>query len=94
MSFRLRPAAEADLADIALHIAQDNPHAARAWLNDMLRHCRNLGDMPSLGVARPDIRPELRMLAAGNYLILYREIDGDAEVVRVLHGARKWWALV
>jgi toxin ParE1/3/4 len=26
----------------------------------------------------------------GNYLIAYREIAGGVEVVRVLHGARRW----
>lgn len=50
--------------------------------------------MPGLGVARPDVRPDLRMLPAGNYLILYCEIDGGAEIVRVVHGARQWQDLL
>jgi toxin ParE1/3/4 len=46
--------------------------------------------MPGLGVARPDIRPDLRLWPVGNYLILYWQVDADVEVVRVLPGARNW----
>ena len=50
--------------------------------------------MPGMGVARPDIRPELRTFPVGNYLILYREIENGAEIVRVVHGAREWQKLL
>lgn len=46
--------------------------------------------MPGIGVARPEVRPELRSFPVGNYLILYRQIDEGAEIVRVVHGARQW----
>ena len=94
MSFRLRPQAEADIEDIALYIAADNPAAARNWFNDMYVRFQRLADMPELGVARPDVRPELRMMPAGNYLVLYRIDAGDVEIVRVLHGARQWQDLL
>lgn len=94
MTFRLRPEAEADIENIALYIAEDNPSAARRWFEDIYRCCRNLGDMPGMGVARPDVRPGLRMFPMGKYLILYREIEGDAEIVRVIHGARQWQELL
>ncbi len=90
MTFRLKPEAEADIANIALHIAADNPSAARRWLDDIDIRCRNLGETPGLGVARADVRPDLRMFPVGNYLILYRPIEGGVEIVRVLHGARRW----
>ena len=41
-----------------------------------------------LGPARPDIAANLRYSIVGRYLILYREIRGGVEVVRVVHGAR------
>lgn len=94
MSFRLRPEAETDIHVITSHIAQDSPSAARRWLDDVQRRCRALGDMPGAGVARPDIRPDLRLFPMGDYLILYRTIDGGVEIVRVLHGARRWWELL
>jgi toxin ParE1/3/4 len=91
VSFRLRPEAEADLEVIVSYIAQDDRSAARRWLEDMHHHCHTLGEMPGMGVARPDIRPDLRLFPRGNCLILYRKIEGGVEIVRVLHGARQWW---
>ncbi|MFG1295582.1 type II toxin-antitoxin system RelE/ParE family toxin [Xanthobacter variabilis] len=90
MSYRLRPQAEADIEAIVLYIAEDNPLAARRWYDDIYRHCQQIGEMPGIGVARPDVRSGLRSLPVGNYLILYRQIDEGAEIVRVVHGARQW----
>jgi toxin ParE1/3/4 len=94
MAFRLRPEAEADIENIALYIAADSPGAAKKWFEDIYRRCQHIGDMPGIGVARPDVRADLRMLPAGKYLILYREIDGGAEIVRIIHGARQWQELL
>ena len=94
MSYRLRPEAQADIEAIALYIYEDNPAAARRWLADMEKRCERLGRMPGLGVARPDVRPNLRMLAAGSYIVLYQKIPDGVEIVRVVHGARRWQDLV
>jgi len=29
-------------------------------------------------------------MSFGNYMIVYREVDIGVEIVRVLHGARRW----
>ena len=95
MAFRLTPQAEADITAIAIGIAAQSPLAASRWQDDILRHCRNLGDMPHLGVARPEIRPELRSFPVGSYLLLYRVSgDGAAEIIRVVHGPRQWQDLL
>ena len=94
MTFRLRPEAETDIEAIALYIAQDDPAAAERWLDGIHQRCRTLGDMPGLGVAKPDIRKDLRLFPVGDYLILYREVAGGAEIVRVVHGARFWQDLL
>lgn len=94
MTFRLRPQAEADIEAIALYIAQDNPVAARNWFNDIYSSCQKLGLMPGMGVARFDVRPNLRMFVVGNYLILYQQIENGVDIVRVLHGARQWRELL
>lgn len=94
MSYRLRPAAEADVEAIILHIATDNPGAAAGWLDDLEQKLRRLAYMPEIGMARDDIRPGMRMLAFGRYLILYRIEAQEVEVVRVLHGARRWRELL
>lgn len=94
MTFRLRPQAEADIEGFVLHIAENNPAAALNWLNDIEQHCQRLGATPAMGAARFDVRPNLKMLPVGNYLILYQEADGGADIVRVLHGARLWQELL
>lgn len=84
-----------DIEEIAPFIAVDSPSAAAGWYEKMLGRCRRLGEMPGLGVSRPEVRGGLRSLAAGNSLILYRQAaDGAAEIVRVVHGARKWQDLL
>lgn len=47
-----------------------------------------------MGVARFDVREGLRMFPAGNYLILYAEVEAGVEIVRVLHSARQWQKLL
>lgn len=94
MSFRLTPQAEADLIAITDYIAADNPTAARRLL-DRFHECFGLLAMfPQLGVSREEVRPGLRLHPLGNYLILYRQIDTGAEIVRVVHGARQWQDLL
>jgi toxin ParE1/3/4 len=94
MAFRLRPEAEADLFEIVRRIADDSPAAAWRWYDSILERCRLLGDMPRMGVEHPEVRPELRVFPVGNYLILYREVAGGADIVRVVWGARKWQELL
>lgn len=94
MGFRLLPEAEADIEAIADYIAEDNLGAALRWVDGIEERCAQLANMPGLGVARPDVRPDLRMLPTGNYLILYRQAGDEVEIVRVLHGARQWQDLL
>ena len=94
MALRLRPEAEADIETITLYIAEDSPSAALRWYDEIYSHCRRIADMPGIGVARPEVRAELRTFPVGNYLILYRQIEDGAEIVRVVHGARQWQELL
>lgn len=86
--------AEEDLIEIWTYITQDNPLAANRLLDMLDEKSRELADNPSLGVERPDIAPAVRSRRVGSYLILYRECDGGAEVVRYAHGARRLQDLV
>ena len=80
--------AEEDLIDIWRTIAEENPQAADQVLDRIDTACLRLAEHPQIGPARPDLRPGLRYLPAGNYLILYRVLATAVEVVRVIHGAR------
>ena len=77
-----------DVAEIALRIARDNPDAADRWMELIDEKFRLLAQMPELGRKRFDLSPELRSLAAGNYVIFYRPVSDGIQVIRVLHGAR------
>jgi len=81
---RLRQARQ-DLIDIWRHVAMDDPQAADAVLDAIDARCRQLSTHPRLGPARDDIRPGMRCLVIGSYLVLYT-IDRDTvRIVRVLH---------
>ena len=69
-------AARDDLIDIWTHIAEDDPTAADRVLDRLDEVASHLADNPQMGPARDDIRPGLRYLVSGSYLLLYR-IDGD-----------------
>lgn len=80
--------ADADLLDIWLFIAADNPQAADRLLLDIDEQCRLLAENNRIGVARPEIAGDARSWSVGRYLILYRMVPEGIEVVRVIHGAR------
>jgi toxin ParE1/3/4 len=82
--------ADHDIEEIAVYITQDNPYAAIRWIDALEKKINALGDMPSIGSLRSDIKADLRSWAFGNYLILYREVESGVEILRILHGARQW----
>ena len=47
-----------------------------------------LANNPGLGKSRPEIAADVRSFPVGNYLLLYRQIPGGVEIVRVIHGRR------
>ncbi|MGK9170155.1 type II toxin-antitoxin system RelE/ParE family toxin [Inquilinus limosus] len=87
--------AESDLEAIADFIAKDNPARALSFVQELRASCRSLADMP-MGyplVLRYE-KQGIRRRVHGNYQIFYR-VDGEqVHVVRVLHGARDYEALL
>ena len=82
------PKANDDLIDIWTFVAVENPGAADRLLDSLVERASVLVSHPHAGPVRRDIAPELRMLASPPYVILYRTIGTDIEIVRVVHGAR------
>jgi len=86
------PQASADLRDIFLYIADDNPAAARAVLKRIRIRSRisDLQDSPHLG--RPGRVPGIRELVIPGtpYLIPYQVSGGELQILRVYHGSRQW----
>jgi toxin ParE1/3/4 len=90
MSFVLTVKAKSDVLAIARYIADANPQAARKWYAQTFELFRMLGDMPSMGQARDDVLPGVRVFPKGNYLILFRKNEEQAVILRVVHAARNW----
>lgn len=94
MTYRLLPQAIRDIESIVLTIAAENPVAAQHWFDGLYKTFTTLGTMPEMGSPRFDVRPDMRLLPIGSYLVLYRATDAVAEIARVVHGAREWEDLV
>lgn len=88
------PVAANDLEEVIGYIAQDNAVAAEKVRQDILDTAESLGHQPDLGVRPRFSVPRfkgIRFLPAAQYpmyLLFYRELDTEVEVLRVLHGAR------
>jgi toxin ParE1/3/4 len=89
------PQAREDLLDIYVTIGFDNPDAARRFYATIETRATTLVHHPRLGPRRPDIRPSVRILVEGPYLILFEthpdtdegSID-EVVIVRVVDGRR------
>jgi toxin ParE1/3/4 len=82
--------AERDLDDIWFYIAiaADNPEAADRLLDTLMAQARLIATQPKMGIAHPELSPEIRSFIEGRYVIFYRPVPDGIEIVRVLHGAR------
>ncbi|MGA2061071.1 MAG: type II toxin-antitoxin system RelE/ParE family toxin [Thermoguttaceae bacterium] len=93
--YTLAPRAVADLNAIWDYIAIQNnsPENAKQFLDRFCEKFTLLASHPLLGESRSDLRPDLRIFAADNYVILYYPLSDGVEIVGVLHGARDYQSL-
>lgn len=88
MKLQFSPAAQNDLIDIAVFIAQDNPTRALSFVDELESKCGALAAAPGIGTARPELGQGICMLPYGRYLIFYRATDLTLRIERIVHGAR------
>jgi toxin ParE1/3/4 len=88
MKVAFAPAAQDDLLEIAVYIAQGNPTRALSFVDELEAKCYKLGGTPGIGVARPELAEGLRVLPYRRYLIFYREHEHVLRIERILHSAR------
>lgn len=87
-------AAETDLIELWLHIAADDDAAADRQLDHFDRVFRLLASQPLMGVDRSALLQQgVRSFAVGHHLVFYRA-DSKLRILRVLHGARDWMAIL
>ena len=80
----------ADLEAIGDFIARDNPVAAKQLVVSLVASVDALRDHPNLG--RPGRLAETReLVVAGTpYIVPYRVLGDDVEILAVFHGACRW----
>jgi len=84
-----RPAARADLWDIIDYIAEDNPDAALAMLDQIEAKVALLQGNPKLyKVGR--VKGTRELVVHPSYVVVYAETVTTVTVLRVLHTARRW----
>jgi toxin ParE1/3/4 len=87
---RFTPMAKSDLQSAVRYIAADSKKAARRWAVSIRENCAKLGETPRLGVPKPELGPNARVLVVGSYLVFYETDAKSVEILRIMHGARDW----
>jgi len=82
------PAAVRDLVAITDWIAADDLDAALGFYDEVDRLLGLIARYPILGESVEHLGPGMRRHTLGNYLLFYRLVGDQIELVRVLHGAR------
>ena len=79
-----------DLEDIAGYISEDNPDAARRIVSRLWMAVRTLAEQPEIG--RPGRVHGTRELVVADtpFIVPYRLVGSEIQILRVLHGARDW----
>jgi len=88
--YELSVEALADLQDIWIYIAQDNPVAADKLESEIYQACEFLARNPRVGHKRPDLTKETVHFwpVRGHYLVIYQRESRPLKIVRILHAAR------
>lgn len=80
--------AEQDMEAIGDYIAQDNPVRAVSFMEELYQQCLLIAELPIIYRARPELGENVRSCAYGRYLIVFRVLDVEVRVERLLHGSR------
>jgi addiction module RelE/StbE family toxin len=87
--------AKQDLTEIGDHIASDSPQRAVAFVRALRASALKLARRPKAFAILPRYAPlGIRRHVHGNYLIFYRIEGEQVSVIRILHGARDYDALL
>lgn len=84
-----RPAAIADRKSITAYIGLDNPRAAIETGDMLIQKAGQLDQNPTLGrIGR--VKGTRELVVHPNYILIYRVVGEEVEVLRVKHAAQKW----
>ncbi|PAA98149.1 type II toxin-antitoxin system RelE/ParE family toxin [Serratia fonticola] len=88
MKLGISPLAEQDLEAIGDYIAQDNPVRAVSFTEELYQQCQLIAESPVIYRERPELGQSVRSCAYGRYLIVFRVLDTEVRIERLLHGSR------
>ena len=88
MKLIFAPRAKLDLLEIWIFIAEDSIDAADRLREKIRETALQMAQFPESGRSREEISEGLRSFPVGNYILLYRPIEGGIDIVRIIHGAR------
>jgi toxin ParE1/3/4 len=87
-SYHFTPEADQDLNDIYDFIALRSAAAAARVIQSLHRACRQLAQFPGIGSACDDLQAGMFAFVSGKYVIFYRPVGNDVQIIRISHGAR------
>jgi toxin ParE1/3/4 len=95
MKVVLSQTAQADLHEIAYYIARDNKVRAISFVQELQAKAPDTGRIPRAFPLAPRYEHHgIRRRSFGAYLIFYRIEGNRVAIVRILHGARDYEALL
>ena len=87
------PQAAQDLQDIHDYLFANNPDTADKFLDTIAQKFEMLTNFPNMGRKRDELLTSLRSFPMDDYLIFYRQVEQEIEIVRVVSGYRDLDAL-
>jgi len=91
--YTISPQVISDLEEIIDYFKEINVEAGDRLLNEFSKKCRYLTQFPLIGRSYSQIRSYLRGIPMQNYIIFYRVINHDLEIMRVIRGNRNLEAM-
>ena len=87
--------AEEDLSSIYVLIAEDSPERAFNFIERIQQRCDLLRQFPKQGRARPELRPNIRILPFGRSVVIaYQIVENTIEIVRIFYGGQLYETLL
>lgn len=79
-----------DLQSIVRDLTLESTQASEELAEYFIAMADQLSEFPYLGRVFPDAnRKDVRVLIIRNHKLIYRVWDGDVEIARIIHGARR-----
>jgi len=82
------PQAEADLEALLEALHRRDPAIAERYATAFHEKGRMLAQFPELGRLRTEIAPHVRSTLVHPYVLFYRIVGDEVQILRILHGRR------